>query len=178
MRSTQRASPDTSRVRPGYQRRRWTQASSRVIELRYGLIIARNEWRQDFEATPGYVSKGIRLVVRADARSTRDPRSEVFGPSTWTSPTSLRRTTHGSRDYLVTMNALDVYDFDDQVTPAQPASEAAPSTATGTPPTSASPTSSPTLNEEVQQVMGTLGGFWGSIRKQVLHIDPVRSETH
>lgn len=70
------------------------------------------------------------------------------------------------------MNALDVYDFDDQVTPAQPAPEAAPPATGGPALTSASPTSSPTLNEEVQQVMGTLGGFWGSFRKQVFRIDP------
>ena len=76
------------------------------------------------------------------------------------------------------MNALDVYDFDDQVTLAQSASEAAPPSTSSIPPTSAAPTSSPTLNEEVQQVIGTLGGFWGSFRKQVFHILPVHSETH
>ena len=99
----------------------------------------------------------------------------MFGTTTST----LRRlTTRSFRDYPATMNALDVYDFDDQVTPAQPASEAdSPSTA-GTTQTSASLTSTPTLNEEVQQVMGTLGGFWGSFRKQVFHTDPVYWESH
>ena len=76
------------------------------------------------------------------------------------------------------MNALDVYDFDDQVTPAQPISEAAPPSTSSIPPTSAAPTSSPTLNEEVQQVIGTLGGFWGSFRKQVFPILPVHFEIH
>ena len=74
------------------------------------------------------------------------------------------------------MNPLDVYDFNDQVTAAQPASGAATSPTMGTPQTSTSPTNSPTLNEEVQQVMGTLGGFWGSFRKQVFHVDPVDCE--
>ena len=76
------------------------------------------------------------------------------------------------------MNSLDVYDFDDQPTAAQPASGATTSPTTGTPETSTSPTSSPTLNEEVQQVIGTLGGFWGSFRKQVFHVDPVDCETN
>ena len=82
-------------------------------------------------------------------------------------PTSPRLTTHNFQVYLATMNPLDVYDFDDQLTAAPPASGPASPSAAGTAGTSTSPTSSPTLNEEVQQVMGTLGGFWGSFRKQV-----------
>jgi len=80
---------------------------------------------------------------------------------------------NGFRDYPATMNPLDVYDFDDQLMVAQPASGAPSPPTAGTAGTPASPTSSPTLNEEVQQVMGTLGGFWGSFRKQVFRVDPV-----
>lgn len=82
-------------------------------------------------------------------------------------PTSPRRTTQNFQVYLATMNSLDVYDFDDQVTAAPSASGPTSPSAAGTAGTSTSPTSSPTFNEEVQQVMGTLGGFWGSFRKQV-----------
>ncbi len=103
------------------------------------------------------------------------PRSEERSgwPITSTQP---RLTTQSFQDYLAEMNPLDVYDFDDQVTAAQPASGAATPPTTGTAGTSTSPTSSPTLNEEVQQVMGTIGGFWGSFRKQVFHVDPVDGE--
>lgn len=74
------------------------------------------------------------------------------------------------------MNSLDVYDFDNQLMAARPTSGAATPPTAVTPETPTSPASSPTLNEEVQQVMGTLGGFWGSFRKQVFPVDPVDRE--
>ena len=85
-------------------------------------------------------------------------------------------TTQTFQDYLAEMNPPDLYDFDDQVTAAQPASGAATPPATGSAGASTPPMSSPTLNEEVQQVMGTIGGFWGSFRKQVFRVDPVDRE--
>lgn len=53
--------------------------------------------------------------------------------------------------FSVNMNFLDPYDV------ANPA--------TATPPEQAQP--QPSLEEEVNQVIGQLGGFWGMIRKQV-----------
>lgn len=117
-------------------------------------------------------------TVRPDPRGARARASSKKQGAKWLPITSTqpRLTTQSFQDYLAEMNPLDVYDFDDQVTAAQPASGAATPPTTGTAGASTSPTSSPTLNEEVQQVMGTIGGFWGSFRKQVFHIDPVDCE--
>lgn len=68
------------------------------------------------------------------------------------------------------MNTLDLYDLgaatlsDDK--PDQNAASASGSSSTEqTASTSASP--QPSLNEEVNQVIGQLGRFWGGFRKQV-----------
>ena len=45
----------------------------------------------------------------------------------------------------------------------------AASPGTATPPPQAAEQSSPTLNEEVTEVIGQLGRFWGGFRKQVRH---------
>ncbi|CCA74160.1 hypothetical protein PIIN_08113 [Serendipita indica DSM 11827] len=56
------------------------------------------------------------------------------------------------------MNAMDVYDFDEQTTPAPQSSSSGGSAATTT--------AQPTLNEEVQQAIGSFGRFWGGFRAQ------------
>ena len=116
-------------------------------------------------------------TVRPDPRGARARVSSKDEQGGWPiTSTQPHLTTQSFQDYLAEMNTLDVYDFDDQVTAAQPASGATTQPATGTAGASTSPTSSPILNEEVQQVMGTIGGFWGSFRKQVFHVDPVDRE--
>ena len=62
------------------------------------------------------------------------------------------------------MNYLDTYDLTRPETPN---------------PTDPSPAAQPTLNEEVNQVIGQLGRFWGGFRKQVrLFRGQKRSGTH
>jgi hypothetical protein len=62
------------------------------------------------------------------------------------------------------MNSLDLYDFDipvasDNKLPNAEASSSSSSSTTSTP--------QPSFNEEVTQVFGQLGKFWGGVRQQV-----------
>lgn len=71
------------------------------------------------------------------------------------------------------MNALDLYEYDGtlgsrtpqerSLTPSNTDDTQSTSTTTASPTTSAQPT----LNDEVTQVIGQLGRFWGGFRKQV-----------
>ncbi|KZV95935.1 hypothetical protein EXIGLDRAFT_734222 [Exidia glandulosa HHB12029] len=67
------------------------------------------------------------------------------------------------------MNSLEVYDFTDRPTTAPTAntvtSEASTSSSASAT-TSDAPPAQPSLEEEVQQVLGSLGRFWGGVRKQ------------
>jgi hypothetical protein len=56
------------------------------------------------------------------------------------------------------MNAIDLYDYDGSLGPEKD---------TETESTDNKNEAQPTLNEEVNQVIGQIGRFWGGFRKQV-----------
>ncbi|KAF8532546.1 hypothetical protein JB92DRAFT_3138317 [Gautieria morchelliformis] len=62
------------------------------------------------------------------------------------------------------MNSLDIYDFTEPGQPNGPSNVDASSSSSLS--TATEETSQPSLNEEVTQVIGQLGRFWGGVRKQ------------
>ena len=69
------------------------------------------------------------------------------------------------------MNAFDLFDYTltKPATPAPPASadQAAEGAAAGSSSANALTTTEPSLNDEINQAVGSLGRFWGGFRAQV-----------
>ncbi|KZT43485.1 hypothetical protein SISSUDRAFT_978243 [Sistotremastrum suecicum HHB10207 ss-3] len=63
------------------------------------------------------------------------------------------------------MNTLDLFDFETTTAPSPKPSDASGSSSSEQPSSSAA-SPQPSLNEEVNQVIGQLGRFWGGVRKQ------------
>ncbi|KAG8811500.1 hypothetical protein FRC17_002429, partial [Serendipita sp. 399] len=62
------------------------------------------------------------------------------------------------------MNVPEIYDFDASTSTTTTSANGASTSSGGGP---SSEPARPTLNEEVQQALGVLGGFWSGFRKQV-----------
>jgi hypothetical protein len=69
------------------------------------------------------------------------------------------------------MNTMDIYDFDDAAPSPTPGTTGAARSSSDITRADKATTSSaleqPSLNEEVQQALGSLGSWWGGFRKQV-----------